>query len=90
MDLNFVAQKTDVVLLDNDETYCVINQTLYENESYLLLKKVSDDLAEYFNPKNKTYKVVKEIVESETEYSLEQVEDKELLKVLIAKMRHKA
>lgn len=83
MNLNFVGQKGDILFLENQEKYIVHGQIKFEGESYLLIKRIKDSLAENMDAKNADVRFVKEVVEGE-EYSLEPVIDGRLLKTLIA------
>ena len=83
MDLNFVGQKGDILFLENEEKYIVSGQIEFDGESYLIIKRIKDTLAENMDTKNAGVRFVKEIVNGE-EYSLEPVIDSELLKTLIA------
>ena len=81
MNPNFVTQIGDVVLLDNDETYCIAKQIEHEGDRYLLAKKITADIAGLFDIENPNLKVFKEIVEN-NECSMELVTDKNLVKTL--------
>lgn len=83
MNLNFVGQKGDVLLLENEEGYMVSGQIEFEGESYLLIKKIEDTIQENIDPKTADVRFVKEVVNG-TKYYLEPVMDSSLLKTLIA------
>ncbi len=83
MNLNFVGQKGDILFLENEEGYIVSGQIEFEGESYLLIKRIKDTLAENMDSKNADVRFVKEIVNGK-EYFLEPVMDGELLKALIS------
>lgn len=82
MDLDFVGQKGDMLFLENQEAFIVSGQIRYNGESYLIIKKVKDTLAENMDTKNADVRFVKEVINGE-EYSLEPVIENELLKTLI-------
>lgn len=81
MNPNFVTQIGDVVLLDNDETFCIAKQVLHEDERFLIAKKITADIAGLFDIENPNLKVFKEIVEN-NECSFELITDKDLVKAL--------
>ena len=77
-DLDFVAQKKDIILLEDGERYVVEKLVRFDEESFLVVKKISDDVVEFLNPENPNIEVVKEIVESEDDYYLEIINDSKL------------
>lgn len=77
-DLDFVAQKKDIILLEDGERYVVEKLVRFDEESFLVVKKISDDVVEFLNPENPNIEVVKEIVESEDDYYLEIITDSKL------------
>ena len=66
----------------------VVEQIAFEGENYLLLKRVTDSLTDYMDSK-KDISFVREVVENETDYSVETVTSKTLLKSLFDEAKKK-
>ena len=85
--MDFVVKKGEVVVLDNDENYLVMETIVFENDSYLFVMKIEDDINLVFDPSLRRVKVVKEIVNENKEYLLETITDSELVKKLGEELR---
>lgn len=88
MSIGFVAKKGEMMLLEGGEAYIVIDQIAFEGENYLLIKKVTDSLTDYMDLK-KDVSFVREVIEDETDYSVETVTSKTLLKSLFDEAKKK-
>lgn len=88
MSIGFVAKKGEMMLLEGGEAYIVIDQIAFEGENYLLIKKVTDSLTDYMDLK-KEVSFVREVIENETDYSVETVTSKTLLKSLFDEAKKK-
>lgn len=88
MSIGFIAKKGEMMLLEGGEAHIVIDQIAFEGENYLLIKKVTDSLLDYMDSK-KDVSFVREVVENETDYSVETVTSKTLLKSLFAEAKKK-
>lgn len=74
----------DLVLLDEDMAFQVVNVVDYNGESYLFGFKAPKQVSEVFDTDSLKNFFLKEIVEEETdECFVEEVEDKALIKILI-------
>ncbi len=88
IDTLFVAQKGEIILLEDGTTQIVVDQIRYENESYLLIKAVTDDIVDFFESKPASVSFVREVINGE-EYSLEQVTEKTMVEALFAEAKKK-
>ena len=87
--MDFVVKKGEVVVLDNKENYLVMESVVFEDESYLFVMKLEDDINLVFDPSLRKVKVVKEIVNENKEYFLETITNSELIKKLGEELRKK-
>ena len=67
-----------IFVLEDDKKYIVVNQAMYNNESYLLLNEISPDESEILTD----ILIVKEIEEPDGSVSVETVVDPDLLDLL--------
>ena len=88
--MDFVVKKGEIVLLDNDEAYQIVETLVYEGESYLFALKVAKNLNEVFDVDSKELKVLKEIVTEEKEYFLEEVIDTKFARKLGEELKNKS
>mgnify|MGYP003527237155 CR=1 FL=1 len=88
MSIGFIAKKGEMMLLEGGEAHMVVEQIAFEGENYLLLKRVTDSLTDYMDLK-KEVSFVREVVENETDYSVETVTSKTLLKSLFDEAKKK-
>lgn len=67
----------NILTLDNDEKYIVLNQALYQNKNYFLVAKVTDDEEDVLDE----FKLLEEI-EINGEKALQLVNDKKVVELL--------
>ena len=67
-----------VFVLDDNRKYLVINQAMYKNESYLLLNEVNEEENEILTD----IMIVREVMDSNGDMSVEVVTDPSLLQLL--------
>lgn len=67
----------NILTLDNDEKYIVLNQALYQNKNYFLVAKVTDDEEDVLDE----FKLLEEI-EINGEKALQLVNDKKVIELL--------
>ena len=73
----------DMVLIDDNIVFQVMEEIEYNGENYVYGYKMPDDIVDAIDPADYKKAFLKEIVEEETEECfLEEVEDKELIKAL--------
>ena len=85
--MDFVAHIGDIVLLENDEQYIVLNQIDFENDPYLLVCE-TPDVNEVFDEGSNNpleYRFVKEVVR-EGKYMVVPVNDKATVANLFTKL----
>lgn len=80
--MEFVSKVNDILMLEDEKSYFVKKQVVFNNENYLLLQEVPDRLQDIYPETAKPIEFVKEVVENE-ELFLETVESTELKKQLI-------
>ncbi len=81
--VEFVAKKGDVLVLENDELQLVLDTIEYEGYGYLILVKTAKHIFDDSYTVNLNAKIIaKEIVENDS-YSLEIIHDIELIKKII-------
>lgn len=78
--MEFVVQKGETIIMENEETYLVLKNIEYNNEGYLHVVKTGDDLFD-FDGELGDDKYVKELIVDE-DYYLEFVTDEALIEKL--------
>ena len=79
--MNFVAKVGEILNLEDNNNYQVVDRVKYNEENYLKLLKLPNKLNNAFDFKNLTYCFVQEVIDNE-DYYLNFVEDEEIIKNL--------
>lgn len=78
-----VMKVGDVIMLENDDVFQVMEVIEYNGDSYLYAFKTVDELVEMLDPKDLKTAFLKEVLDKEAEeVYVEQVLDTELVKTL--------
>jgi len=78
-----VMKVGDVIMLENDDVFQVMEVVEYNGDSYLYAFKTADELVEMLDPKDLKTAFLKETLDKESEeVYVEQVLDTELVKIL--------
>ena len=81
--MDFVAQKGEMILMEDEKNYMVLATLEYEGEAYLRLLKTGNRLFdEEYEPVIKNDIYVKEVVDEVEDYYLEFVTDEALIEKL--------
>ena len=77
--MEFVTKVGDILHLDNNEAFQVAKQFEYEGEAYLCIISIPEDIDDIFEMSKRYVQIVREVVDENDEFFVEEIEDKELL-----------
>lgn len=77
--MEFVAKKDDILMLDDELNYRVLQSVELDGVGYVVLQKFDVDLKSILNADEQKQIVVKEIIDENDDYFLQIVTDEEIL-----------
>lgn len=85
--MDFVVKKGEIVLTEDNKSFQVVETIKFENESYLLLMKLPEDVTGVLNMKKPETIFVREVVAENKDYILEPVESEKLKESLLNQIK---
>ena len=77
--MEFVSKEGDILILENNQLYKVELCLTFENQNYLIIRKLEMNIRSIFDLDDSKVRVVQEVIRDNDDLSIELVTDEELL-----------